>query len=42
MVLGGLALAAAATIGYGVYFDNKRRSDPEFRRKLSEFRRQKC
>jgi import receptor subunit TOM20 len=35
MVIGGLALAAAATLGYAVYFDQKRRSDPEFRRKLS-------
>jgi len=28
---------AVATIGYAIYFDQKRRSDPEFRRKLSTY-----
>lgn len=32
--------AAAAVIGYCVYFDRKRRSDPDFKRRLKEKRKQ--
>jgi len=32
----GIAAAAAAFLGYCVYFDRKRRSDPDFRKKLKE------
>lgn len=35
----GASLASAATAGlaYAIYFDYKRRNDPEFRRALREF-----
>jgi len=36
----GLSAAAAAFIGYCVYFDHKRRSHPDFRKKLREKRKQ--
>jgi len=36
----GLSAAAAAFIGYCVYFDHKRRSHPDFRKKLKEKRKQ--
>lgn len=38
----GIAAAGAGVcfIGYCIYFDRKRRSDPQFRRKLRERRRQ--
>lgn len=32
------AIAASALVGYAVYFDYKRRHDPEFRRALSKNR----
>ena len=32
-------LGAAAFLGYCIYFDRKRRSHPEFRRKLREKRK---
>lgn len=32
-----VGVIAVATIGYAVYFDSKRQSDPEFKRKLSTF-----
>jgi import receptor subunit TOM20 len=32
------AIAASALVGYAVYFDYKRRHDPEFRRTLSKNR----
>ena len=34
-----LGIGAAAFLGYCVYFDNKRRSAPDFRAKLKEKRR---
>ncbi|KAL1458128.1 hypothetical protein WDU94_008299 [Cyamophila willieti] len=34
-----VALGAAAVVGYCIYFDNKRRSDPLFKEKLKERRR---
>ncbi|KAI8905602.1 protein import receptor MAS20 [Gorgonomyces haynaldii] len=33
-----LAIAATATVGYLIYFDYKRRSSPEFRKKLRQDR----
>jgi len=36
----GLSAAAASFIGYCVYFDHKRRSHPDFRKKLREKRKQ--
>jgi mitochondrial import receptor subunit TOM20 len=32
-----LGTVAALALGYVIYFDQKRRNDPEFRRKLSTF-----
>ena len=32
----GLGVAATAVIGYCIYFDRKRRSDPDYRKKVKE------
>ena len=46
MISKSLSIAAGAAavgfIGYCVYFDHKRRSDPDFRKKLKESRFSTC
>lgn len=37
IVAATVGMLAVATVGYAVYFDSKRQSDPEFKRKLSTF-----
>ncbi|KAJ3296961.1 hypothetical protein HK104_001006 [Borealophlyctis nickersoniae] len=39
-VVGGVAVAAVLGVGYMVYFDHKRRSDPQFRKQLRQQRNQ--
>lgn len=38
IVAATVGTVAVAAVGYALYFDSKRRSDPEFRRKLSTIR----
>lgn len=35
LIIGGLAVAAAGAVGYALWFDNQRRRNPAFRKKLS-------
>jgi hypothetical protein len=37
VVAATVGVLAVAAIGYAVYFDSKRQTDPEFKRKLSTF-----
>jgi hypothetical protein len=39
IVVGSLAVLATSAVGYAAYFDYRRRNDPEFRKKLSEWRK---
>ncbi|KAF9113197.1 hypothetical protein BGX27_002038 [Mortierella sp. AM989] len=39
VVAATVGVLAVATIGYAIYFDSKRRNDPEFRRKLKKERK---
>ncbi|KAF9435377.1 hypothetical protein BGZ76_006417 [Entomortierella beljakovae] len=39
VVAATISVLAVATIGYAIYFDSKRRNDPEFRRKLKKERK---
>ncbi|KAF8935956.1 MAS20 protein import receptor-domain-containing protein [Dissophora ornata] len=39
IVAATVGVLAVATIGYAIYFDSKRRNDPEFRRKLKKERK---
>ncbi|XP_063699048.1 mitochondrial import receptor subunit TOM20 homolog B-like [Culicoides brevitarsis] len=38
-IVAGLGTAAVAFLGYCIYFDHKRRSDPEYKKKVRERRR---
>ncbi|KAH7723269.1 MAS20 protein import receptor containing protein [Aphelenchoides avenae] len=40
-LLAGAAVAGAAFVGYAIYFDHKRRSDPNYKQKIRENRRRK-
>lgn len=35
-IVAGLGTAAVAFLGYCIYFDHKRRSDPEYKKKVRE------
>lgn len=35
-IVAGIGTAAVAFLGYCIYFDHKRRSDPEYKKKVRE------
>eukprot|EP00127_Corallochytrium_limacisporum_P006659 Clim_evm38s232 gene=Clim_evmTU38s232 len=40
-IIPAVAVGVAAFVGYAIYFDSKRRSDPEYKQKVAEKRRQR-